>query len=122
MQKEANVIASLSATALPTSYDSTWRLSVSLGQIRNVLLCFDYTYSSATEWAFRTYYVVKGTAYSLRKSNYAMNHADNVQSSPASDTPCFELDTGCAGELRIEAKRTGGSSSDTLALTVLGSK
>ena len=108
-------------TALTTAY-AGWAADVDTGELTRVALLFSYVYDSASSVELQIAYSDNGADYYTLQKAASGTLSDNSQSKSVSDDASFavELDVSFARYVRVSAKRTDGSSSDTLALDVIG--
>lgn len=114
-------LASKAATALPTTYGSGWRLDFQARSFTRFALLLSYVYGSASDFRILLSYSHDGVTYfPVQRLNSAALEDDVLTKAPGADDSLAVEFTARARYVRVEAIRTGGSASDTLAAEVVG--
>lgn len=109
------------AAALTTAYTG-WTIDLDVTAFRSLAFLWSYVYSSATSLEVLVHRSDDGTTYYPDQRINSSNEMedDAVTKAPgASDSGALLIDCSDCRFLRIAAKRTGGSASDTLAGEVI---
>jgi len=111
------------ADAALTTALSGWQHNINIGTWSRVALLFTHTNSSATAVNVQLSRSYDGsTYYPDQRVNSSNEFEDDLVSKVVSgdDTFAVLIDVSDTPYLRVEATRTGGSASDTLAVDVTG--